>query len=120
MAYITVTIIANWIRESEACSGPADVCSAQCIRSLYVLPGLRRQLECPGPGPGQQTLVALWSEADCIKSPMLTGIIKELTSVLHSSRDDKQYWPPRIDQPCDISIRRDFVCRYAKILIVQL
>lgn len=81
MAYITVTIIADRIRESEACSGPADVCSAQCIRSLYPLPGLHRQLECPGPGPGQQTLVALWSEADCIKVQMLTGIIKEWTEI---------------------------------------
>lgn len=61
MAYITVTIIANWIRESEACRRPADVCFAQCVRLLYSLPWLRRQLECPG--PGQQTLVALRSQA---------------------------------------------------------
>lgn len=75
MAYITVTIIADWIRESEACSGPtANVCLAQCIRSLNCLPWLHRQLD----SPGQQTLVAEWSEADCIGSWMLTGVFKEL------------------------------------------
>lgn len=79
MAYITVTIIADWIRESEACSGPADVCSAQCIGSLYSLPWLHRQLECPG--PGQLTFVALWSEADCINAQMLTGIVRDLCDV---------------------------------------
>lgn len=39
VAYITVTIIADWIRECLAFSGPADVCLARPIRSLYPVPG---------------------------------------------------------------------------------